>query len=346
MTSHRGVQFTNCTFQNEAPWLFETQSRGTGILSTNGGFSVTDGSSFTDLYYGIYAMDVLAQNTFYVHDATFTNYRGVYMSSCYNNQIDGSTFVVPVSITGENMQAYGLYMEHSTGYAIEDNTFTSAESTPTGIGVYVNNSGIDDNEIYSNDFINLQYSIIAQDINRRNTVGGLVFKCNTFNHTTSDITVVGSPNAHDVVNQGIAYHQGALSADPTQLAGNLFYYNTASTDFDDLNNGLNYFNYYYPSNTMSGYEIVEPLDVTLNTVTKWPKQVGTDWSYTNGCPPHTGGGGTLRSQMITSGQQADSTASVLALLVDGGDTPLLTNEVQQSTPPQTVTMYNELMATS
>ncbi|PIY33089.1 MAG: hypothetical protein COZ08_05820, partial [Bacteroidetes bacterium CG_4_10_14_3_um_filter_42_6] len=157
---------------------------------------------------------------------------------------------------------------------------------------------------------------------------------------------MGSPNAHDVVNQGIAYHQGALSADPTQLAGNLFYYNTASTDFDDLNNGLNYFNYYYPSNTMSGYEIVEPLDVTLNTVTKWPKQVGTDWSYTNGCPPHTGGGGTLRSQMITSGQQADSTASVLALLVDGGDTPLLTNEVQQSTPPQTVTMYNELMATS
>jgi len=348
LTSHRGVQFTNCTFQNEAPGLFETQSRGTGILSTNGGFSVTDGSSFTDLYYGIYGMDVLAQNTFYVHDASFSSYRGIYMNSCFNNQIDGSTFVVPVSITGENMQSYGLYMEYSTGYAIEDNTFTSAESTPTGIGVYVNNSGIDDNEIYSNDFINLQYSIIAQDINRRNTVGGLVIKCNTFDHTTSDITVVGSPNAHDVVNQGIAYHQGANSTDPVLMAGNLFYYNTTSTDFDDINNGLSHFNYYYPFNIKPGFEHVKPLDFTINTVTGFQKTVNQDWSFTNGCPKHTGGGGSgaLRSQMITSGQQADSTANVLALLVDGGNTQQLTGEVQQSSPSQTVALYNELMATS
>ena len=346
LTSHRGVVFANCTFQNEVPELFGTQSRGTGILSTNGGFSVKDGCSFTDLYYGIYAMDVLAQNTFYVHDASFSSYRGIYMSSCYNNQIDGSTFVVPVSITGVNNEAYGLYMEYSTGYAIEDNRFTSAESTPTGIGVYINNSGTDDNEIYRNDFSNLQYSIVAKDINRRNTVGGLVIKCNTFYQTVSDISVVGGYSAHDVINQGIAYHQGALSTDPTQMAGNLFYYNTSSIDFDDLNNGLNYFNYYYPSNVKPGFGNVNPQDITFNTVTKQGTTVNEDWYFNLGCPSHTGGIGTLRSQMATAGQQADSTASVLALLVDGGDTPLLTNEVQQSTPPQTVTMYNELMATS
>lgn len=34
------------------------------------------------------------------------------------------------------------------------------------------------------------------------------------------------------------------------------------------------------------------------------------------------------------------------LLIDGGDTPQLTNEVDQSTPPETVAVFNELMNNS
>ncbi len=345
IAGHRGTQFINSDFVNGAPEEFDTEERGTGILSINGGFSVTDGSSFTDLYYGIYGMDVLAQNTFYVHDANFNSYRGVYMGSCYNNQIDGSSFTIPQSVTGDNMQSYGLYMEYSTGYAIEDNTFTSVESAPTGIGVYVNNSGTDNNEIYRNEFSNLQYSIVAQDINRKNTIGGLVIKCNYFDNTTSDVVVVAGKGS-ETIDHGIAKNQGALSTDPTQMAGNRFYYNTTSIDFDDLNNGLNHFNYYYPNNTIFGSGNVNPLDITNNTVTKYGVPYSTPWSYSNGCPTHETGGGTLLTKMAVADEKADSTASVLAVLVDNGDTPELASEVDQSTPAQTVDLYNELMATS
>jgi hypothetical protein len=287
-------------------------------------------------------MDVLAQNTFYVHGSAFNSYRGVYMSACQNNQLDGNTFVVPVSVAGLNANAYGLYMQNSTGYAIEDNNFTSEEIRPTGIGVYINNSGTDANEIYRNEFSNLQYSIIAQDINRYGNIRGLVIKCNDFSNTKSDITVTGPTLIS--ANYGIAYHQGASSSDPTQMAGNLFYYNTASIDFDDLNNGLNHFNYFYPLNSSSSN--VNPQDITNNTVTKYGVSFAPPWSYTNGCPPHETGGGTLLTKMAIADEKADSTASILAVLVDNGDTPELAGEVDQSTPAQTVDLYNELMATS
>jgi hypothetical protein len=346
ISNHKGVQISNCSFTNDAPALFAMVNRGRGIVSTNGGFTVKNGCNFTGLYYGIYGLGILAQNTFWVKDAIFNTYRGIYMSAFHNNMITGNTFYVPVNVLGIDNNAYGLYMQSSTAYTVEDNVFTSNESTPTGIGLYINNSGTDNNEVYSNDFSNLQNSIIAQDINRNGNIGGLVIKCNTFTNTVSDIAV-STRLPFWTSNYGIAKNQGANSTDPTLMAGNLFYYNTTSTDYDDLNNGLSHFNYYYPLNT-SGSESVNPLDFTLNTVTKQGTSVFPIWSYTNGCPNHTGGGGsgTLRSQMLTSGQQADSTANVLALLVDGGNTQQLTGEVQQSTPPQTVTMYNELMATS
>ncbi|MFZ4707297.1 MAG: T9SS type A sorting domain-containing protein [Bacteroidales bacterium] len=346
--NHKGTEFSICSFLNDATELFDMENRGKGILSTNGGFTVEDGCIFTDLYYGIYATDVVTQNTFTVKDAIFNTYRGAYLSACRNNVFRGNTFNVPVSVQGNNNNSYGLYLQNSTAYTIEDNYFLSNETSPTGIGLYINNSGTDNNEVYSNDFENLQYSIIAQDINRNGIVGGLYIKCNTFTNTASDINV-STRQPYWSSNYGIAKNQGANSTDPTLMAGNLFYYNTTSTDYDDLNNGLSHFNYYYPSNTLTGFGIVNPLDITFNSVTKVPKQVDPVWSYTNGCPSHTGGGGgggSLRSQMLTSGQQADSTANVLTLLVDGGNTLQLAGEVQQSTPPQTVTMYNELMATS
>lgn len=343
--SHRGIQFANCSFSNTEVGMLNMPDRGAGIHSSNGGFSVNQ-SSFTGLYYGIYGLDILAQYTFYVHDATFTTYRGIYMSACQNNHLSGNTFTVPVSLPGINNNAYGLYMQNSTGYRVEDNTFTSTESIPTGIGMYINSSGTDDNEIYKNNFSNLQFSIIAQDINRNGIIGGLVIKCNTFTNTISDISVVGSNNAHDLVNHGIAKNQGANSTDPAMMAGNLFYYNGTPNDFDDLNNSLNHFNYYYPLNVMPGFENVEPRDFTENTVNKEGKNVNENWYFNIGCPPISGGGddrGALRNLMAAADYKADSTSAVLALLVDGGNTPELTTEVDQSTPPETVVVYNELM---
>ena len=133
------------------------------------------------------------------------------------------------------------------------------------------------------------------------------------------------------------------------MAGNLFYYNTTvSGDFDDLNNESNHFFYYYSNNAGSYH--VEPLDYTTSTVTKVPKPI-FGWTYECGCPSNlTAGGGSGTEESRTAMNEAlsniESTETVLAALVDGGDTESLKTEVETSTPPETSEIYTQLMSES
>jgi len=120
------------------------------------------------------------------------------------------------------------------------------------------------------------------------------------------------------------------------------------SDFDDLNNQSNHFYYYY-SNDAGDYD-VEPLDYTASTVQKVAKPI-SDWTYEDGCPSNltTGGGGGTeesRAAMNEALTNIESTETVLAALVDGGDTESLKTEVETSTPPETAEIYNELMTGS
>lgn len=65
------------------------------------------------------------------------------------------------------------------------------------------------------------------------------------------------------------------------------------------------------------------------------------WSCSGG-----GGKSALQSQMAIADFKADSTAEVLELLVDGGETQELVDDVDQSTPPESVVIYDELMSES
>jgi hypothetical protein len=345
--SHKGTYFSDCSFKNEESSTPDTL-RGIGIRSTNGGFSVWQ-SSFSKLYYGIYGLGTLAQNSFSIRYTDFSCYRGIYMGAYHNNYISQSTFAIPASLPGLNNNAYGIYMQNSTGYCIEDNYFSAKYGNIDmgEVGLYINNSGTDDNEIYRNSFFRLQFGIIAQDINRNGNIGGLCIRCNTFSNTTSDIAVT-SEIPFPGSNHGIAKNQGVNSTNPALMAGNIFYYNTIPNDFDDINNELNTIDYYYPTNVVGGFGNTDPEDFTTETVTKFGKQVFYNWSYTNGCPPREGGEDIelLRSIMTTSAQQSDSVSAILAVLVDGGNTAELTDEVDQSTPPETVELYNDLIAKS
>jgi len=256
----------------------------------------------------------------------------------------------------ENMSTtncYGLYLDESTDYWIEGNMFqgVATDGTPKGTGIIVNESGGDPNEIYLNEFNDTEYSIKVQGSNRDGSNGdiGLVIKCNEYYDTKFDETILWKgpriPNT-----AGIAGQQGVeFSTLIEDMAGNIFHYPTPTPDgdFDDLDNEANSFDYFY-SNNATGFD-VQPKDAQIN-VTVFPLVVSTSqWSHEAACEPTgSGGGGTGddREKMAAAQTEIDATEAVLTALVDGGDTEALNTEVETSTPPETVQVYNELMAES
>lgn len=253
------------------------------------------------------------------------------------------------SVTNDTI--YGAYFDGCTGYTFHENQFISdyiQNDSKIALGLVINNSGPDNNLVYDNIFDNVFTSTLIQGENRNNGGStGLVIKCNQFYNTLYD-EVITFPGLFSTAYTGIALHQGANTLNNTDMAGNLFYYNAISKDYDDLNNKANLFYYYYPTNT--ALTNLRPEDYTKNTVTRVGISISTPWTRENGCPAATNPGGgeseSLLLQMNEAGQQIDSTQNILAMLIDSGDTESLQDEVETSTSSSSMQVYNELMNTS
>ncbi|MCF8366831.1 MAG: T9SS type A sorting domain-containing protein, partial [Bacteroidales bacterium] len=355
------VEFEDCNFTNNS----NLDHEGTGIRSSNAIVDVKghctaysgsdciawDNTYFENLEYGI---DSRASNTTDYTDVRNTvfadNYRGIYLSGITNARVTSNNFELNGSASSES---YGLYLDECDQYWVEDNHFEkgTTENTHAGIGIYVNESGDQANEIYLNSFDYVEYCVVALGNNRdgRRPETGLVFRCNDYDNTLFDEVVVYDGMLAPPTDDGIAALQGANTLNPEDMAGNLFYYNnTVSGDYDDINNQSNHFYYYYSNN--AGNYNVEPLDYTTGTVSIVPKATLL-WIYENACPSNlesTGGGGSegLRTSLSEAQAGIESTEAVLAAIIDGGDTETLNTEVENSTPPETSEIYNELMAES
>jgi len=358
-----GITINGCTFRNTRDGNTPYSQRGTGIISFDASYDVDQicisGTTpctqyqetvFDSLYYSIeaYALSsVLApsvENTGFTH-----NFRGVYTSGITYALVKNCYFVINTPFATDG--GYGLYLDNSTAYTIEENNFYSSMASPTGIGIIVQNSGTDPNEIYRNWFTNLDQGISAQEQNRdpRSFLGqGLQILCCEFNDCNFDI-LVPQPL---LSGRGIALHQGANTQNAEDMAGNLFdiHGQIPDGDFDDINNQGAYFSYYYPINYSFGYQNVKPIDYTRNTVNRVGILVLNDWSYETDCPPSASGGGAeesgLRASLTEAVQEINTTEQTLANLIDGGETEALYQEVENSYPPETLDVYNELMDAS
>jgi hypothetical protein len=352
------VSFKACEFINNTEQTY-FQS---GIYSINSQFYVEgnlQGSSyqntiFDNLNYGVYAMATNSNRFADIRHTDFDlNFRGLYISGITNARVTSNNFKTnaPFSPIG----GYGMYLNSSTGYWVEDNDFKHEGITKTGVGLIVNNSGTRTNEIYSNRFSNLSLGISAQEQNCElpgGTPRGLQILCNNFDICTADVLVPRPRNS----GWGIAGNQGYSSSNPTAMAGNLFYIpGPANGDFDDINNQGRFVTYYYPLNT--DYTDTKPIDLTdhypYNTVTLIPAEVDPEegWTTENGCPPgiESGGGrssGELKSLIEESESKIDSTESLLSMLVDGGNTDVLQEDVEYSFPPEAMAIYTELIENS
>lgn len=357
ITGINGINFVACSFENKCHGLGFYRS---GIRSVNSYLRIKgncldtihpcndwDSTFFKGLKYGVYATAV--SPNLYIdirHTAFNKNLKGLYLGGITNSRVTSNTFSINTPYREDS--GYGMYLDECTGYWVEDNEFRHDEIGPKGIGIIVNNSGSDPNEIYRNRFQNLEQGISAQGNNKDpKSATGLQILCNDFVDCDADIMIVNESESQGV---GIATHQGADSQNQQHMAGNLFHHHTA-VDFNDINNEGEDIIYYVPLNYNQQYHRVIPEEYTVNTVTFTEVELLDDWTYNGGCPCklESGGGGheeEMKQQMAESEQEANALQETLELLIDAGDTESLHWDVYMSTSPEAMQVYQELMNTS
>lgn len=187
-----------------------------GIYSTNAAFRVTN-CELDGLGYGIYALNTMVvSDAIEIYESEFNLCnRAVLLSGVINSEITENIFNVP-DLEGP-FQTYGLFLQSSSGYHVEANSFTipSGGNTvePYATGIFVENANSLPTEIYKNGFSTLEAGIRTQNNN-----SNLNIKCNDFNYIfKADIAVTS----------GALGDQGSCSVAPDPInvtlpAGNVF----------------------------------------------------------------------------------------------------------------------------
>lgn len=248
-----GVTFTNCHFSNEITTNKNNSSApNRGIYSIDAGYKVLAGcstfppigqqcptanlqrSSFKGLGTAIEATGAGTSNTITIQQAEFENnvwgmlVDGLDNASVNRNIIDvGDADYILFWPIGA-----GIMASNSTGYIIEENVISSNLTDGVRVGVFVSNSGTDDNRIYKNTLTDLGIGTGGDGLNHNYYYQqGLQFLCNDF--TNNEISIsIGSNVEFD----GVRFYQGDFS--PMKSAGNTFEDNTL--DIDNTANSIVY----------------------------------------------------------------------------------------------------------
>lgn len=352
MGNVKNLKFFKCTFDNQGPEYF----RGRGIQAMNSTFYIDglctvqqspcpqeniDPSVFRNLDYGIYALNTGTTDFFKVKNSEFLgNMRGIYASAVNFATITSNTF----SVIGIDL-AYGLYFENSTGYHIEDNHFNGdAEGASEEVGVYIRNSGYDQNWVYNNWFTDLYCAAVGDGINRRYIAkSGLCFKCNVFDGNVTDLFItkdVGAPLSAD---HSISFYQGYDLPGDTMPAGNEFSDNGFSI-YNEVSPILYNYHHYYDHLIK-----IYPDPVTTQTVGR--NRVNyTTYSKEASCPSWINreqpDPGDLLSQMESRSHDISETQTEIEALIDNGNTEDLNIEVLLASPDSSASVYNTLLMVS
>lgn len=360
MQNYDSVGIKGCTFQNTRPAEdLYPHTRGIGIKSLESMFILTKDSTsfyehynhFNNLSYGIKAFNNTVSHGILAEDCNFNaNLTGVYLCGGIDGyRITENNFNVNSHTSTYNNYDYiycGLYLDNSTGYWVEGNYFsndsTSQSSRPKNvIGITVNNSGGEDNEIYRNTFDGMDIGILAQNRNRNDEDKGLLLKCNDFGPAIDNLEYDIAVTAYQgCINPGIRENQGS-EVSQSSPAGNMFSHLPGST-FSDYYNEEGGIFYYQHIPIPSRLNL---LDYTTFTIGKMP----TGQPYVSGvsCKSMlTKSKGELKSDIDENDSKADSVSFLLNALVDGGNTLELEGEVATSTPPEAYSIYSDLIMKS
>ncbi len=206
-----GVMFIGCDFTDNQ--ILNNFIIKHGILAEDAGFKVlakisitpqgynVDKSSLTKLSYGIRVSNT--EKSVEVMDSYFEdNFCGVFATSANNSIIKSNEFhLIPVYNIRQlypTEPAYGIVIDYTTGYKIEQNNFFGENENLKGTGLQIKNSGQAPNEVKNNIFRKILYSTIAigknRGLNSNGDLVGLKYKCNDFSETKRGISVLRFKN--------------------------------------------------------------------------------------------------------------------------------------------------------
>ncbi len=352
------LRISGCTFRNIIPdEVMAFPDRGYGILSLDADifvYSAPDNPMeneqdsirplFYKLAYGIYSMRSGTQSSIHITDTRFeNNMRGAYVSGFNGTSfvyLMNSAFNIPNSTYLNAPPTYGLYLDHCSGYTIQQNEFYSENETSDGYGLIINESGPYDNEIYNNAFHNLRYGSQTQGCNRYSYpyVGGLCYRCNDFYDNRNDIFVI-SDAAPGVPNQGISLSQG----NKIQAAKNTF--TEENNAGYDIYNSIDVITYCLDQDDNGNNITPEPNVGVVNYIVQ-----NSEYDKNLDCPYNTTGfiidAEDALAELAESASQSDSLSGILSSLTDGGSTEDLVSEVTTSTPPEALEVREELLINS
>ena len=317
----RGIGFSGCRFLNNAS-QFASNQGGYAIYSIDANYTVTDycpsglspcnatpiRSEFKNLNTAIEALGATSNRPFNVFNSKFEGNR----TSIVNDQVNFCRIVnndflfQPYAVAGTKT---GIYIHQATGFEIIHNRFNSDEDNSIkNHGIVTNNTGLAANELYANQFYDINRAVWAVKDNR-----GLLYGCNHFERCEQDIII-----QEDGVYEIQAY--GNLSA------GNSF--SQISAPYGDLRNGSTQGMKYYHHGGLSAPIHYTPSTVALNQLS------------VNNCPSrlNTGGVavGTMRSSSELSVLKVDFYQNFEQLiaakynygqLIDGGNSTQLLQQV-------------------
>lgn len=348
MWNVKGVRFTNCNFTDLRTQLDYTAYRQArdGILSSTAEFYVNQ-CNFSGQKYGVYATSSQSHRMFSVNHSDFDTYRGIYFNSVNNVIIRNNHFNVDPGYTyqgGRCDDTYGLYIDQSTMFVVENNSFTSFSNGSTicgSVGLIARSTGSHTNEIYRNNFSGFTVGIETIGSNRGNHQDhGLLIKCNNFETSAWDIFVSEKDHGR---HQGIRQSQGSsTSHSTTDLAGNLFGNNSPILVANYVNQGNPIA--YYHHNPSSEPRVLP--SVVSGPITLWPSI--SDYNASESCPVRIAKKTfeLLANEMNAAQMQYEETNLFLLAYTDDGNTHLMTQQVEMAGSGNAYQTYQYLLQTS
>lgn len=217
-------------------------------------------------------------------------------------------------------KAYGLYIESSTGFTIEDNTFETNKNS--WYGIVVNNLGKGNNRLYRNQFNGFKIATLSMGQNGFLQTG-LQFKCNEFSN--SGETDIG------IASGRVAYYQGFCSDNTSTPAGNQFLTLPAPPLGNIFTNaGVTEFTYYShhpePVTTPGLYAGVKIIPLNCAN-SPYP---ATPFDESASCPPTAV---LSPSQLIADINTYNLLLQTRVSLLQNGDNQALINAIHQNKPP-------------
>ncbi|MEA3444296.1 MAG: hypothetical protein U9R19_06160, partial [Bacteroidota bacterium] len=368
-----GISFRECRFDNQQSVVYYQSENNIGINTSDAGFTVncncdiqlTPGqecpdqykhsSTFTNLNVGVQVLDgskaVKISNCEFLDNIVGVGITGLnYPVVTRNDFVIGATDIL--NNPNLDKQAVAIKTIESTGFQIEENDI-SLTHNPNPVyftyGIIIQQSGSDNNEVYNNDFTDIEYGVNALDENRAPVLefSGLQILCNEFlDLSDKDIAVELYLNFGS--GKGIRAFQG--NSDNNGIsAGNCFTMNIGTPEGNIWNKSERVINYYCPC-ILNCTGCYFPYEATPYYVNPYLSDIS------NSCQSHLSQGYDYKMdpgiETATKSNYYVSKTAYYNLLysyyqqLDGGNTPLVLQQIQSTWPQEAWDLRNDLMAMS